>query len=272
VLKRQARPLGAITGNSLDSIVVPAQVITYNNALPILKFPATMSSKWGATAVRNAAFSLTVTAASINNAPGLHKQIHTSLDSVVGWGKMKVPIAGKTASAWIPVLQVQHFDTELDSFFLNGSPAPTALLSAIGLAQGQSNTVARTYFYRAAAYRPLCEAVHAAPAHSSSVSKLYLHALDLPEEYDYAAPSVSGTWEIWIYPNPAPNGRLHIHMPANAGPGWTYSLTNVAGQQVAKGALLNNEIDLPKGLPKGAYYVLLAHPGHLQTTLPIIIE
>ena len=276
ILKRQAKPLGAITADPLDSIVFGQQTMAFSSSLPILKLPATMSSKWGATAVRTVGFNLTVDAYSLNNTPGQHKQIRNSLDSVVGWGRMKVPIAGKAASAWIPVLQVRHSDIILDSFFLAGSPAPDPLLNAIGVMQGQSNTVSRTFFYRAGAYRPLVEAVHIAPSHSSNVSKLYLHALDLPEESTGISSTTLG--DVRIYPNPVRNGKLHLDISGRATAGWSYSLININGQQVAQGQLAltaathSCEINLPQGLQPGIYYITLSHANEPSTVLPVTLQ
>jgi len=273
ILKRQAKGLGTFTGDPLDSLVFSPQVIAYNNSLPILKLPATLSSKWAATTPRVVNFMVTIGAVGLSNAPGQHKQIRSHLDSVVGWGKMKVPIAGKGASAWIPVLQVQHRDIAVDSFFLGGSPAPDNLLIGIGLTQGQSDTVSRTYFYRAGAYRPLVEAVHMAPSHSSTVSKLYMHALDLPEEPN-AVPSVSAADDIRVYPNPVRNGKLNIDLRGYAGERWSYTLININGQQIAGGKLSsgNTSISLPADLQAGVYWISLIQADELMSVLPVTVE
>ena len=117
VLTRQAKSIGSITGNGIDSIVFPTQVLNYNTSpLRILKFPATIGTTWIDSTTRNLSFNLTVTTASLNNAPGEQRERRFTIDSVVGWGSMKVPIAGKTKSTLISVLQVHHYDRYIDSF------------------------------------------------------------------------------------------------------------------------------------------------------------
>lgn len=271
VLTRQAKSLSPITGNSLDSFIIPTQVIAFSTPLPIIKFPATMSSAWAATTPRTVNFNITATAFGLNNAPGQVKEIRSHLDSVVGWGRMKVPVIGKSkSSSYIPVLQVRHRDVAIDSFYLNGSLAPAAVVSALGLTQGQRTVTSSTYFYRAAAFRPLLEGLHLDSNFSTSLSRVYLHAVDLPE--DVSVPSLSsGT--VRIYPNPLTKGPLHVEM-ANVKEGWSYALMNVAGQQVANGDLSANlsTIALPEHLNSGIYYLQLEHASGESLIMPLEIE
>ncbi len=276
ILTRQAKGLGAATGNNIDSIIFPTQVMTFSAPLRSLKFPATYGTVWIDSAIRTLNINLTVTAASLNNAPGQQRQKRIYLDSVVGWGRMKVPVFGKAGSAYIPVLQMHHTDTQIDSFFLNGSPASATLLAAVGAIQGQSTTVARTYFYRAGAFRPLIEAVHSTPSHSSTVSKMFIHAVDVPDAT--GVPYVSAE-AFRAYPNPLrAGGQLHIEMQDNPGSGWSYALVNIEGQAFAEGALpqlavkKSADVSLPQGLAAGIYYLTLKDASAQLSVLPVSVE
>lgn len=279
ILTRQAKSLLGTTGNSLDSLVFPVQVISYNAPSPlrIIKFPATMGTVWLDSASRSVNFNVTVTAASLNNAPGQQRQRRIFLDSVVGWGSMKVPILGKTKSTSIPVLQVHHRDITLDSFFINGSPAPAMLLTPLGLSQGQSTTVLRTLFYRANATRPLIEMVHSAPSHTSPASTFYIHAQDLEEAT--AVPGIAAAGAIRVYPNPLrDNAVLHIDMLGNTLSGWSYSLVSVLGQQMAKGDWALDagqdaaDIRVPESLAAGVYYLMLRNAAGAASVVLVRVD
>lgn len=250
--------------------------MTFSVPLRSLKFPATYGTVWVDSAVRTLNINLTVTAASLNNAPGQQRQKRIYLDSVVGWGRMKVPVFGKTTSAWIPVLQMHHTDTQVDSFFLNGSPASATLLAAVGVTQGQITRVVRTYFYRAGAFRPLIEAVHSAPSFSSSVSKMFIHAVDVPDAT--AVPHLTGN-AFRVYPNPLhAGGQLHIEMQGIAGYGWSYTLVNIAGQIIMDGVLPqlamknSTDISLPQSLSAGIYYLTMKDVSAQVSILPVTVE
>ncbi len=277
ILTRQAKGLGAATGNNLDSIIFPAQVMTFSAPLRTLKFLATYGTVWLDSAVRTLNINLTVALASLNNAPGQQRQKRIYLDSVVGWGRMKVPVFGKAGSAYIPVLQMHHTDTQIDSFFLNGSAASATVLGAFGASQGQINTVARTYFYRAGAFRPLIEAVHSSPSFSSGISKMFIHAVDVPEASAAVPYVAAGAFRA--YPDPARAGSiLHIDMQDASGTGWSYTLINVAGQALAAGLLpqlgakRNADISLPQTLSAGVYYLTLKSASGEMYVLPLNIN
>jgi hypothetical protein len=276
IVKRQALALGAFTGDMLDSLVFPVQAIFYNNPLPVIKLPATMSSRWTATADRVVNFNVTIGALSLNNVPAQHKQVRQYLDSVVGWGNMRVPIPGAGASAWIPVLQVQHTEIVLDSFFLAGAPADPSLLAGIGVTQGQSSTAATTYFYRAGSYRPLSEAFHYGPDHTSAPVAFYMHTRDLPRPV--GVPAVAAGNGVRIYPNPVRDGRLKIELPGGtAKEGWSYTLTTLPGQRIAGAELpftatKRTEITLPDQLVAGIYYITIFHTNEPVSVLPLMIE
>lgn len=271
ILKRQAKSLAPFTGNSVDSIVFPAQAIVYSRPLPLIRFPATIGTVWLDSAIRTLNFNLTVTVASLNNVPGMQVRRIRTLDSVVGWGQMKMPISGKAGSTWINVLQVHHYEISVDSFYLNGSPVSAAMLAQLGLAQGQSSTVAKTNFLRAAAVRPLLEVEHSSPSHSSSASRVYFNAIDLSEDLSVFRP---GLGTVRVYPNPVRNGKLTIEAPGNAGKGLRFQLVNIIGQEILQSNLgsTGGIVQLPPQLPSGIYYLTLENSDQSMAIIPVEIQ
>jgi hypothetical protein len=270
ILKRTARTLGGATGNNVDSIVFPAQSVVYSRPLPIIKFPASMGSVWVDSAIRTVSFNMTVTAASVNNAPGVHVQRIRTVDSVVGWGQMKVPILGKLASTWNKVLQVHHYEIAVDSYYLNGAPAPATALAPFGLAQGQSTTTVKTNFLRASAVRPLLEVVHSGATHSSSAKTVYFNAVDLEE--DLSVP-LSGLGSVRVYPNPVQGGELKIEVSTNAGSNLNYQMIDVKGKPVMQGALdaKGGSLKLPRSTAPGIYYLTLSNAEGAKAVAPLYV-
>jgi hypothetical protein len=278
ILTRQAKSIGSITGVALDSIVYPTQVLNYNaTPLRIIKFPSTIGSVWVDSTARNLSFTLSISAAGMNNVPGEQRERRISVDSVVGWGSMIVPIVGKTKTAPIKVLQVHHYDISVDSFFLNGSAAPSAVLSAIGVAQGQSKTVVRTYFYRANATRPLIELIHSAPSHSSSASTFYIHAVELQEALGVS--EISPTEGNQVYPNPVAAGAsIQLVMPGKTISKQRYTLFNAVGQIVAQGLPQRIEVSglativIPERIAAGLYYLKVLQDEQPANVVPLIVK
>ena len=278
ILTRQAKSIGSITGVAVDSIVFPTQVLSYNaSPLRILKFPSTIGTVWVDSAIRNLSFTLSVSAAGMNNVPGEQRERRLSVDSVVGWGSMVVPIVGKTKTTVMKVLQVHQYDISVDSFFLNGVAASPTVLAAMGATQGQSKTVARTYFYRANATRPLIELVHSTPSHSSSASTFYIHAVDLEEALGVAG--ITRAEDALVYPNPVTVGAsIHLELPGVTSLNWRYAITNTVGQIVAqgspemKGASGTATIAMPDRIAAGIYYLNLSKGSKIVLTRALTVK
>ncbi len=75
-------------------------------------------------------------------------------DTIVGEGFMSVPTSAGPSDL-IEVLMVKEVTAYLDSFFLDGAPAPNSLLGAFGLTQGARDTITNYLFYREGSSFPL---------------------------------------------------------------------------------------------------------------------
>lgn len=271
ILKRQAKSLAPATGNSLDSIVFPAQAVVYSRPLPIIKFPTTSGSVWLDSTVRSLNFNLTVTAAAVSNAPGQHVQRIKTVDSVVGWGSMKVPLFGKIGSSTVSVLQVHHYQITVDSFYLNGAPASSAPLALLGMSQGQTTTTAGTHFLRASAVRPLLQIVNSGATHSSTISRAYYNIVDLDEDVSVNTASL-GT--VKVYPNPVRGGQLSVDAVGNKGTALHYALADAMGRKILEGELTaaGGKIPLRQSMAPGIYYLQLSNAAGEPTTIPVDIQ
>lgn len=150
----QAYGLGALTGNNSDTLYVLDNILyTPTNPRPVVAFPATAGSAWHSSVRYVVNMALTVSSASLNNTPLAQAFYFDRNDSVVGWGTLQLPAqAGFNTN--IPVLQDMTTQYCLDSFYLNGSPAPTSITTAFGITQGQKTgpIYNRVELYRAGSF------------------------------------------------------------------------------------------------------------------------
>jgi hypothetical protein len=182
---------------------------------------------------------------------------------------MKVPMSGKLlGSIAYKVLQVHHYEIAVDSYYLNGSPAPAMALTPFGLAQGQTITTVKTNFLRALAVRPLLEVEHSGTTHTSSPKTVYFNAIDLQEDLSVAT---TGLGTVRVYPNPVQDGQLHIDVSANAGSNLNYLLIDVKGKPVLQGSLdaKGGALKLPRSTAPGIYYLTLTNAEQAKTVVPI---
>ncbi|MGI4871797.1 MAG: T9SS type A sorting domain-containing protein [Janthinobacterium lividum] len=154
VATAQTFPLGAVTGTATDNIAVPAQTI----AMRTLRVPLPLTST--SRTVRTSRFALkslfTISAFGLSQAPFRQVTRITSVDSVAGWGTLRIPAVGSPAgSVALPVLLGRRRVIQQDSFYLNGQPAPAALLSGLGLTQGGLTTDFRYRFFRQGSGQPV---------------------------------------------------------------------------------------------------------------------
>ncbi len=280
ILVEQKLGLGRVTGNVLDSMSFPIQAANYNNAIPVVRYPIRNGSSWGGSSSRSIGFRLDLDSFGLTNAPAQHRRHRRVLDSVVGWGRMSVPMPNGAGSAWIQVLQVQHTEIVLDSFFITSAagpvPMPAAMLGLLGLTQGQTTVALQTNFYRNGAFQPLASAIHSGRSFSSAPSAFFMDAKNLPAPL--AIRSVAARAKARAYPNPVRGGgQVFVDLPGDRKEGWSYAIIHMNGQVVAKGEVPFTDapvatLTLPAGLSTGIYYLSLATAGEQVSVLPLTVE
>lgn len=151
----QAYSQGALTGNNKDSIIFEEQKYILTQPREILQFPVSAGYFNESVSRRVAKFKIHIPAYGLNYAPAQHVANVVRQDTVTGWGKMRVytPSGPSPAYDVLVLFSLQH---QIDSFYLNGNPAPGTLLTAFGQKQGQRTNVRnRIYYYRANRSAPL---------------------------------------------------------------------------------------------------------------------
>lgn len=275
-LARQAFSLN--TANPTDSVVVLAQDVNYSAPLVRMPYPCTMSTKWNSTARAVYKLSITYTPTplpQVKNAPAERVTITTSTNEVVGWGHMKIKRLDGRPSGQRPVLEVKNTITTVDSFYINGAPAPAQLLAAAGIQQGETNTVYQKTFYREYEMLPMCNITYKnANFNDADKEDVNMHAqrLPFPDGIDDVSAPVAE-----IYPNPN-NGQFTVSVPdANNGK-WSYTVTDVVGKNVQTGVLsINNAnkkvvVSLAESVVPGTYIVNIEHDGNAVSGKKIVVQ
>lgn len=138
------------------------------------------------------------------------------------------------------------------------------------MTQGQKTTVARTNFLRVDGIRPLLEAVHTTPTHSSTVSLAYINGIDVEEDLSVGSLQAG---QFSVFPNPA-HGQLNIYIPGNLAGATSYTLVSINGQTISQGSITSGStaITLPSELTPGIYYLSITDASGAKTTLPVDVQ
>jgi len=270
---RQAYPLGSMTQNNMDSLIFIAQTITYSVPRTNLAFPATYNTHWSNNYNYNTNFELSVAAYGLSYTPGYRRSNVTTTDTVIGWGTMKVKLLNGQSSAPINVLAVKTKVQVVDSFFLGGNPAPTPMLTAFGLTQGQVVNSYRIAYYRPGETESLLLEVYTDNTYTTK-SASSVHQNRLSSITGIA--DINGGYEIKLYPNPATSGIVSLELPKELnGAALSYQMIDVSGKVVSANKLQTNggavTIDV-NGLAAGSYSVTILKDGKPATMRKLIVQ
>lgn len=233
---RQATSLTSRTGGANDSLVINRQTALYGSGPSgIVDFPLpfTAGGRNQSTFRFGVAGTITAAAVGLSRAPFRIVQRYTYVDSVAGWGTVRIPVAGRPAgSDPLPALLVRSRTIRQDSVYLNGQPAPAALLAAFGIVQGATTVTYFDHFWRTGSAQPLLELFYpnrqyAAPNYVDYSTESNVLAVK-------ASSAVAAQWQAW--PNPLTAGQpLRLALPgALAGQPVQVAVTDALGRVVLR--------------------------------------
>ena len=237
------------------------QHAVFSSPYTVIQFPATMGNNWSSNYQSDFNFQVTYSPV-YSNTPGEVKSFITETDTVVGWGHMRVMVVAGSPSLYFDVLQVKTVTTVMDSFLISGAVPLSAVLTALGVTEGQVTKTYAQNYYRTNEITPFAYVVFTDSTYSTP-ARVTTHAQRLE---DNAVPNVLNNADIQVYPNPVTAHVVSIDVPAATGV-WQYELVNVLGQKVAADVLpLSNnqthtQLQLANTLPAGMYYIRLINGG-----------
>lgn len=144
--KRQAFPLEGLSGVASDSFIVPRMRVILNHLNVAL--PAGYHNKWTSSGRIVYPYQLSLSAFGLDHTPGEYVVNYIQSDSVTGWGKARIPAGFGSPGVIEDVLMIKRNYYQVDSLYLNGSPAPVPLLAAFGFVQGGIYPEYSYRFYR----------------------------------------------------------------------------------------------------------------------------
>jgi hypothetical protein len=261
--------LGSITGSSTDSVVVPTQNVPVG--IPRFVFPTTTGTVNRQSYRVATTGLLTVALAGLNRAPLRLVQRISSVDSVAGWGTVRIPTASGAASAPYPALLLRRRMVEVDSFYLGTVPAPALLLAALNLQQGATYYNFNDAFYRANSSQPLLSLAYPTSARSAPSAVSYSReASVIASTRPELAAEVGG---LFVYPNPSNGHRLTLAAGNGSRQAVRLTVRDLAGRVCATASAYTGEpADALAGLPAGLYLLEAEAANRACSTVRVTVE
>jgi hypothetical protein len=254
-LKKQSYFLGDLTPDVTDSIIFPAQLFRFDNSRIVMNFPTSYGTVTNSVLTKSIDFQISLGIFTLDHAP-CKKITHISqIDSVVGWGNLVVPniktINGKSTPN--NVLLVKRYYTTVDSLYLNGEPAPFALLSAFSLKQGYTVKTQRYMFMRADSKMPLLSLNFGTSNFDTLQSVFFDISTELLTSVKDKNDEIISSK---VFPNPV-SGSLSIEIPQLNETDLQISFSDINGTELyKKDLLIGNKFDikLPDQFNNGSYF------------------
>jgi hypothetical protein len=253
-INRQAISLAAVSGGANDSLIFPKQDVIFSADKVEIKYPCGMGTTWVSSPKFTTNFGITIASLGLNKTNGKRQSELTVTNTVVGWGKMRVNDKGGNPTEYMDVLQLQIENSIKDSFFLAGKPAPTALLNAFGLTQGQVSKSYERQFLRKGEFRPLVEISYTDNTYSKK---------NFCEVHKQRFQAAAGTTDVTtnhfeVYPNPVTDYSFMIGGDDLKKGNLKFILLNSLGQEVIGAEVPSNgEVNLSESISSGLYQLQL---------------
>ncbi len=263
----QVYSLQQLTGNAADNITFPLQGYILNNPRKIMQFPMTAGTSWESTSNYSTDFTLKVAAFGLNDVPARHAYTTVRKDTIVGWGKMSVYTANGPSISY-DVLMDRSVQYSIDSFYLNGAPAPAALLNAFSVTQGQIAGLSHAYnFYRAGTFNYLMRFFYGTDATFSNVAGTFVTLENLTTSTSSTQEISKDVYTTVLFPNPSNGEEINLIFIGKAFDQVSYQINDIAGRTIQKSEnqdMYDNKltIDLGKNISSGMYIIQVRDQGN----------
>ncbi len=248
--------LQAITGSAADSLTFPAQNRPYTPSWAWYKFPATANSVWKTNSKFVTNFLLKVGLLGLNNAAGQQFNNISVVDTVIGWGTLRMRNPSGGAALSFNTLLVRSNRVDIDSFFLGGQPAPAQVLGAFGLTQGARTNALRFYFLASGFKAPLLSFELNNSGGIGDIFRGILPNLGLSVNNDEPT---DWTVKTTVFPNPTTEG-VTFEFEKTTAADWRVFVYNTAGQIIRNDNVKSpigsaqHTIQFEKNLSSGTYF------------------
>ncbi|PJJ59554.1 T9SS type A sorting domain-containing protein [Hymenobacter chitinivorans] len=194
-------------------------------------------------------------------------------DEVVGYGTLQLP-KPTGGSAAFPALMVRTHRQEIDSAYLQGQPAPAAVLQALQMEQGQRQDVYQTAFYRENSSQPALLLYHTDATFSTLRNwfSIWFSGEDNLSTITGVRPAQARAGALQAYPNPTTAGQLTLVLPGER-QALQVVVRDLLGRQMATAAAVSGQpTPVLQGLSAGLYLVEATTPAGLRSTVRVQVE
>ncbi|MCX6257132.1 MAG: T9SS type A sorting domain-containing protein [Bacteroidia bacterium] len=261
VNKKQEYNISAETGGAQDSCIFPAQTFSFDNPNLTMAFPATGNSEWNVDYTEKVNFQLSIAAYALNHVPCQRVSHITKKDTVIAWGTIIVPTNSGPSIPYQTLLVKRQY-ASADSFYMNGSPASSLLLTAFGLSQGQITKTNRYMFWRPESVYPALMVNFGSNDFTTPTSLFY---------DGFATPlgiSEQGKTDCYsVYPNPA---RDFIIVAAN--PGSNLAIYDISGRILFQTKITGSIVNIPVDQLAAGMYFAKINDGNIILQKKFMIE
>ena len=164
----------------------------------------------------------------------------------------------------------------MDSFFLNGSPAPLTLLNAFSVSQGQQSNVQHSYqFYRKGTFSYLMRLNYGSDATFTILANGFVNT-------DNVAPDATqdiqaNSFQSFCYPNPLQGTTMHVMLSGQTEASLHYTLITMSGAVLDEGMMSGQgtvfQFTLKQKPPSGTYFLQVQGAcGHGWTETVQVVE
>jgi hypothetical protein len=270
-IEQQTYPIGIITGNNNDELVLPTQDVVYDNPVMTLPFNCISGvTNWNTNVTYTTDMLLTYTAEGFINQL-VNKVTHASrMDSAVGYGEIVALRLDGAQGEPVEVIQIKNYTNIVDSYYVNGVPMDNSVLATFNLSQGQTTAIYEYRYYRAGEVTPMMSVIYE-DGFNVQLHNIGLHRQRIPN--DAGVSNVKNNAIAAIYPNPA-TSEVNVAIKNKALTSCNYELVNVIGQSIAKGntAVTGGNINITvTDVPAGTYCLRLTNNGEVLGQSPLTI-
>ena len=276
-IDRQVVKLHGVPGGTAnDSLVIFAQNAAYSTPYKLIPFPTTYGDSWNSDFYYEVNMELNL---GTYQQEAFKQKTSVKYDfSADGFGHFEM-IKLDNGFGQAEVLMVRVASTSVDSFFLNGAPAPTGLLTTLGLTQ---NRITKIYFdelFRANEVTPLVLYNYGNDATYTNVASNQVHQDRLAFAANVSeltrAPYADGNIAK-LFPNiwNANTSEASLYLPTATAGTYTYSIANIEGKiiytakrEIEKDGKAQLNIMLPQNMVNGAYWLKLHNAAGKEITV-----
>ncbi len=219
----------SLTGILTDSLFIDSQTDLYSALRNKILFPATYNSNWTSTYKQDLSYHITSFSSGYIDTPGIIRTYTTQIDTVIGYGQMRIKDATGSPSDYLNVLQVHTIIAKVDSYFLNGNLAGALVLSVFRGYQGKKDTVYEENFYRIGEITPFAQVTFSDNGYLH-VTKILTHMQRLVNNVE----DKNTNNNIVLYPNPILNNNFTIFIPPDLNL-CTYKLITIDNKLISNG-------------------------------------